>query len=168
MSGFTQLRAESYGLHKSMILRVPDRMSKFIPVQNNTLHIIHKDKLWNTQFRESVEHSNKEVLLTDIRKELNVKGPSIMADHGKAGYSRLCAVSVININESPIHLVAFTRFIGITGSAVSLGCNCLSLRQNEFFMLRYVGFHSRYAARIADFLSSSRITTELVTLSLSL
>ena len=101
---------ESYVSHKELIIVLPDGLSLGIPADHHTLHVVCQYLLRNTHKQERMNHSDEEVFLPGIWKELDIALSTAATDHGKACDLSRIAVPIINIHESPIHLVAFAWF----------------------------------------------------------
>ena len=110
--------------------------------------------IWNTHTFKRMNHTNKQIFLFGIWKEFYVTFATMMTNHCKTGYFIRSVIVCIDINKSPIHLIAFTSIAGISASAISLRCNCLPFRWNKIFMLTDVSFYSSQASCISLFLDS--------------
>jgi len=84
VSRLAKAGVESYVSHAEFIIVLPDRLSMGIPADYNTLHVVCQDFLRNTHEQERMNHSDEEVFLPGIWKELDIAFSTAMADHGKA------------------------------------------------------------------------------------
>ena len=130
---FTELCLKPYGVHKSLILMIPQWMSICIPAIYDTLHVICENVLRNTKVLKSMYYAYEKVLLLGIREKLNIAAPTVMTYHCKTG-STVSSYTGIYIHEAPVHLEAFTRLCLISTATVSLRRNNLTLGRYEIQM----------------------------------
>ena len=57
---------------------------------------------------EAVEHTDKQILLFGVRKELDISLSAMVADHGKTSCSIVSTGSVLHMHEAPVHLICFS------------------------------------------------------------
>ena len=134
MSGSAQFRFKADGIHKSFIIMIPNRMSFRITMEHNTFHIVRQSVSRNSHTFKSMNHTNKEIFLFCIWKELYIAFPAMMADHCKTSYFVRSAITCVHIYKSPVHLITLTSITGISASTVALRCNCLPFGRNKIFM----------------------------------
>lgn len=110
MVWLAQSGLESDGLHENFIVMVPDRSSVAVSFCNDGLHVVCKNSFWNAHILECMKHSDEQIFLLCVWKEFNEPLSAMMANHGKAGCLDYFAVLCKNINKSPVHLIALSRF----------------------------------------------------------
>ena len=82
MTWLAQLRLEAGGVHESLIIVLPDRMSFLITAYHDTLHVVCQHILWYPHEIEGMDHSDEQVLLFRVREELHIPFAAVVADHG--------------------------------------------------------------------------------------
>ena len=105
MSGFTEFCLEPHRVHETLVILLPDRTSVRCAPDHNALHVICKNVSGNAHHLESMQHTNKQILLSGVGKELDVTHAAVMADHDEAGKSVSAASAGLYINKAPVHLV---------------------------------------------------------------
>ena len=120
--------------HKRLVFFVPNRLAIGISSGRDTLHVVCQYVFRNSHALKRVDHTDKEILLLGVGKELHIPLTAMMADHGKAGSPVGCSGILFYIDESPVHLEGFSRLRGVPPPTVPLWGNDLSLRRNKVFM----------------------------------
>ena len=95
-------------------------MSIQIPADDHALHIIREDKARNAHVLKGVDHTDEEVFLPRVGKELHIPLSAMMADHSKAGDPVDSPLAVHHLREAPIHLESFSRLCHVAATAVPL------------------------------------------------
>ena len=99
-----------------------------------------------------MDHTNEQVLLLGVRKELHIPLSTVMADHCKAR----CLIRLpdirFHIHKAPIHLIGLSGVSGIAASSVSLRRHDLTLGRNEILMFLDIDPNLCYPASVPDFL----------------
>ena len=108
-------------LHKGFILQVPQRMAISIPPIDNALHVVCEYVFRHSQPLESMQHTDKKVLLLGIREELYKPFPAVMTYHSKAGCPVRCVNICFDLDEAPVHLIALA-WIGLVSAPQLLCC----------------------------------------------
>ena len=99
-----------------------------------------------------MEHSDEQIFLLCIWKELNEPLPAMMANHGKAGSPDYFTILSNNINKSPVHLITLSQFCWKSSTAVSLRGNYLPRCRHKILVLLYINFYRCESAFISKFL----------------
>ena len=147
----TQLRLKADGLHKGFVIPLPDGMPFRIATGHNALHVVRQHVLRNAQIDKRMDHSDEEVFLLSVRKELHIPLAAVMADHGKAGNLIRATHTVHDFHKSPVHLERFARAGFIPPPSVPLWCDELSLGRQEVLVLSYIVTHHRLASAVSLF-----------------
>ena len=84
MTGLAQLRGNPDRPHGGLVIPAPYRMPIRIAAGNNALHVVCQNISRNAKSLECMDHSDEQVLLLGIRKELDVAGSTVMAHHREA------------------------------------------------------------------------------------
>ena len=84
MTGLAQLRGKPDRLHEGFVIPAPYRMPVRIAAGNNALHVVCQNSSRNAESLECMDHSDEQVLLLGVRKELDVAGSAVMAHHREA------------------------------------------------------------------------------------
>ena len=91
-----------------------------IPADDHALHIIREDGARNAHVLKGVDHTDEEVFLPRVGKELHITLSAMMADHSKASDSVDSPLAVQHLREAPIHLESFSRLCHVAATAVPL------------------------------------------------
>lgn len=83
-------------------------MSLRITCGYNTLHVVSENALRYAKTLKRVDHADKEVLLFCVREKLYISCATVMAYHHKARSTIGFAITPLDVNETPVHLVHLT------------------------------------------------------------
>ena len=85
MPWLTKLGLKPDDFHEGFVIFLPYGISCRIPSDHDTLHIVGENSLRDTHIDERMDHSDEEILLLGIWKELNIPLSAMMTDHCEAG-----------------------------------------------------------------------------------
>ena len=156
MPGFAELCLESNGGHECLIIFVPQRMPFQIPAVHNTAHIVGQHRLRDPHIFKGMKHTDEQVFLLGVRKELHIPLSAMVADHCKARCIVCSANIIMDLGKTPVHLVNLARPSVIPETAATLGCNQLPLGRDEILVASDVSLYAGLAATIARLLQSAK------------
>ena len=105
---------------------------------------------------ESMQHTDKKVLLLGIREELYKPFPAVMTYHSKAGCPVRCANICFDLDEAPVHLIALAWIGLISASAVVMLRNKRPSGRHKKKMILDVSFYLGTTSGITDVLKLIR------------
>ena len=134
MPRLTQSGIEAYCVHEVLIVRLPYWMVLEVPLDDDTFHVVCQNILGDPHVTKGVYHTNEQILLLGVGKELHISLTAVVTNHGKASGSIFRPVIVQNLSETPVHLVSFSRFRGEPAAAVALRSHQLALGWHKVFI----------------------------------
>lgn len=132
--------------HKQFIIFLPDWVSLFIAPEHDIFHVVRQDIFRDSHIQKRMDHSDKQVLLLHAWKKLNILLLTAMADHGETGDFISIASCTLHFNESPAHLVKFSRCGMVTLAPAALRRYKLPFGRYKFFMAGNILFNDGQAA----------------------
>ena len=139
-------------LHEDFIVMVPYRTTFKISFQDDRFHVVGQNFLWNAHILECVNHSDEQVFLLCIRKELYVFHSTVMTDHGKACRLIFKSRIIADFCKSPVHLESLAWSCEVSQASASLCCNQLPCSRHKKFVCHYVSLYTTQASLVANFL----------------
>ena len=149
--GLAQLRLEPDARHERGVVGLPYGPAVDVAPQHHRLHVVGQHALWHPHHRERVDHADEQALLARIGEELHVARAAVVAHHREARDSEHASGPVLDIDESPVHLVGLAGRCGESPAAARLrvGAREPPLRGNQVGMRGDIVLHGGPAALVA-------------------